>query len=126
MKKAASSPPRPSFAARVIERVVNLTRLTRIALAAVFALALTLALTPIIDEVYLNYFYDTETRMVPALISTVLGVAYYLLGWRLIVGYAGETPAPRRSILWYMSFGAAACGLVVILVIIGAISGTLE
>jgi amino acid transporter len=125
MKKAAS-PPRPSLSTRLIDRVIHLPRLARILMAAAFALAVTLTVTPIIDEAYLSLFYDTETRMSPAIISTVLGVAYYLLGWRLIIGYAGETPAPRRSILWYFGIGAAACAVVVVLVIIGAVSGTLE
>ncbi len=128
MKKTASPPPPPppSRVARLIERVIALPRIGRITLAAVFALAVTLALTPIIDQIYLSNFFQPDTRVYPAIVSTVLGLAYYLLGWRLIIGFAGETPLPRRSILWYFSVGTAACLLVVILVVIGAISGTLE
>ncbi len=91
-----------------------------------FALAVTLAITPIVDGVYLANFYSVDTRIVPSLISTALGIGFYVVGWRLIIGYAGETPAPRRAVLWYFCIGAAACAVVAVLVVIGAISGTLE
>lgn len=125
MKKAAAPVPVPA-ADRLINRVVHLPRLTRITLAALFALAVTLAITPVIDRIYVDNFYNVDTRMFPAVASTVLGLAYYLLGWRLIIGFVGETPPPRRAILWYFSVGAAACVVVLILVVVGAISGTLE
>ncbi len=124
MKKAAS-PPQPE-SVRLTERILRLPRLTRIVLAAVFALALTLAVTPIIDGIYLSRWYDPSTSELPSLISTVLGVIFYVVGWRLIIGFAGETPATRTATFWYIVIGALACILVIFLVVIGAISGTME
>lgn len=126
MKKAAVKPSEASFSERTIARLVHLPRVTRIALAAVFALALTLAITPIVDRVYMDNFYDPTTRGVPAMISTALGLVFYVVGWRVIIGYVGETPPARRSVFWYAAIGVASCILVILLVIIGAISGTME
>ena len=108
-----------------IERIIRLPRLTRIIMAAVFALALTLVITPIVDGIYLSNFYDPGTREAPALISTALGVVFYLLGWRLIIGFAGDVPPANRAVLWYLGVGVLACVLVVGLVVFGAISGTM-
>ncbi len=123
MSQPAQSPP---AAQRLIERVVHLSRLTRIVLAAVFALAVTLTLTPLIDRIYLEYFYDFNTRVIPAVLSTAAGLVFYGLGWRLIVGFAGEEPPARPAVLWYVSIGAAACAVVIVLLILGAITGTME
>lgn len=124
MKKAAA-PPKPR-SVRIVERVVQLPRAARIALAALFALALTLVITPLVDNLYVERFYDPATVGLPALVSTALGIVFYLVGWRQIIGYAGETPAARSSVFWYVVVGAAACALVIILVVFGAISGTME
>ncbi len=113
-------------AERLIERIVRLSRLMRTVLAVLFALALTLALTPLIDRIYLAYFFDLNTRVIPALISTAAGLIFYGVGWRLIIGYVGEQPTARPAILWYVSIGAAACVIVVVLLVIGAITGTME
>ena len=109
---------------RLVERIIRLPRLTRIILAAVFALALTLVITPLVDGFYIANFYDPSTREAPALFSTALGVVFYLLGWRLIIGFAGDVPPARRAVLGYLGVGIVACVLVVVLVILGAISGT--
>ncbi len=111
---------------RLIDWVVRSSRLLRIALAALFAVALTLVLTPLVDRVYLQYFFDASTRIIPALISTIAGLIFYGVGWRLIVGYVGEQPAARPAILWYVSIGTALCAIVVVLLVIGAITGTME
>jgi len=124
MKKAAARP--PSMSARVIERVIRLPRRTRIILAALFALALTLVVTPIVDGFYMGNFFDPATRGLPAMVSTALGLVFYLIGWRQIIGYAGEMPPPRSTVFWYVTIGATACALVVILVIFGAITGVME
>jgi hypothetical protein len=109
---------------RFVDWVIRLPRLTRIVLAGVFALALTLVITPLVDGFYIANFYDIDTREAPALFSTALGVVFYILGWRLIIGFAGEAPSTNRAVVWYLSIGTVACALVVILVIFGAISGT--
>src|SRR5579871_1753599 len=102
--KNAAQPPQP-FSLRLVNRVIGLPRFTRIILAILFALALTLALTPIIDGVYMNSFYDDSTRMAPALVSTLFGIAFYFFGWRLIIGFAGEQPQARPIIFFYVVIG---------------------
>ena len=125
MKKAAPDKLQPPRSARLIQWIVLLPRLTRIVLAAVFALALTLAITPIVDDFYLANLYDFSTRVAPSLVSTGIGLVFYFVGWRLIIGYAGETPSTRTAILWYFILGVLACVVVIVLVVLGAVSGTL-
>ncbi|MFN8448430.1 MAG: hypothetical protein U0521_07525 [Anaerolineae bacterium] len=125
MKKAATTP-QLSTSERVVERVIHLPRVTRIALAALFALALTLMITPLVDNFYMDHFFDPATRGLPAMISTALGLVFYVVGWRQIIGYAGEQPSARAAVFWYVAIGVSACALVVILVIFGAITGTME
>lgn len=110
---------------RFADWIVRLPRLTRIVLAAVFALALTLVITPLVDGIYIANFYDVDTREAPALLSTALGVVFYLVGWRLIIGFAGQIPPTNKAVVGYLGVGTLVCVLVVVLVVIGAISGTL-
>lgn len=124
MKNAAA--PADSRSTRVIDRVIHLPRAARFAMAALFALALTLAISPLVDNFYMDNSYDPATRGLPAMISTALGLVFYLIGWRQIIGYAGELPERRASVFWYVIVGTSACVLVIILVIFGAISGTME
>jgi hypothetical protein len=127
MKKAnAAAPPPQTRTARLIDWAIHLPRLTRIVLAGVFALAVTLAITPIVDRIYLDYFYNPDTRLVPALISTVIGLVYYVFGWRTIIGYVGETPPARREVFWYVIIGTVACVIVIVLTVFGAIFGSIE
>jgi len=109
---------------RFVNWILQLPRLTRIILAALFALAVTLVITPLVDGIYLANFYDVDTREAPALFSTALGVVFYLVGWRLIIGFAGDVPRPNRLVVGYLGVGAVACVLVIVLFIFGAISGT--
>ena len=107
-----------------LQWIVRLPRWARIALAALFALAVTLVVTPIVDFIYLTRFYDPTTLMVPALISVTLGVVFYFIGWRLMIGYAGETPAARPALLWYFGAGLLICVFALVLVVNGAFIGT--
>lgn len=122
----AHSSPAQTRSARLIQWMIHLPRLTRIVLAAVFALAVTLALTPIVDRIYLESFYNPDTRIIPALITTVAGLAFYVFGWRTIIGYVGETPPARREVFWYFIVGTVACLIVIVLTVFGAIFGSLE
>lgn len=108
----------PGFA----DRVLALPRIVRLALAIVFALAAALAVTPLVDTVYINNFFSMETRMAPALVSSLLGFGVYFVGWRLIVGMVGETPRPRPAVRYYVLLGAALLVLVIVLLVIGIAS----
>jgi hypothetical protein len=123
--KNAAQPPQP-FSLRLVNRVIGLPRLSRIALAVLFALAVTLAITPIVDSIYINSFFNESTRMAPALVSTLFGIAFYFLGWRLIIGFAGEQPQARPAVFFYIVFGALMVLLVLMLFIFGAITGSVQ
>ncbi len=69
---------------RSINWLFNLPRSVRIVLNGVFALSVTLALFPVVDEIYLRLFFNESTVLVPALVSVSFGLAMYLAGWMLI------------------------------------------
>lgn len=91
------------------ERLLNwflaLPRIIRIILAAIFALATTLALSPIVDKIYVDYFFTEQTRILPSLISTGFGLVMYVTGWMLFIGTVGDDPPPRFAVLWYFVLG---------------------
>jgi hypothetical protein len=108
----------------VLHRVVALPRWVRIALALIFAVSLTLLVTPVVDSIYMARFYSEGTLVLPSLISTAVGVVLYFVGWRLMVGFAGETPKPTMSLLVYFVVGTLICLTALVLVVSGALSGT--
>lgn len=109
---------------RLVIRLTNLPRLARIAFAALFAVATTLLLTPLIDGIYVQRFFDFNTRMLPALVSTVIGIAVYFIGWVVYVGYVGESVQARRAVFWYFFYGTLVMIAIVLLIITGALDLT--
>jgi H+/Cl- antiporter ClcA len=85
--------------------VVELPRFARIVVCALFGVAVTALLTPLVDSIYMQRFFSQETVMLPALISTAVGFIVYVVGWRVFVGYAGERPRFTRALLAYLAFG---------------------
>ncbi len=96
----------------LIEALLNFPRITRIIIAGMFALSLTLALSPVIDRLYVAYFYSEDTLIAPMIISVILGVLMYILGWFAIVGIAGEKLMPSKGIVAYLVMGMVAVLLV--------------
>jgi len=103
--------------------LLGLPRIGRIGVAALFALVVTLAVSPIIDTIYLRYLYTPESVLAPALVSTGFGLAMYFVGWQLIIGTVGEIPPARMVVLWYVGVGVLAFVLVVVWLITGFASG---
>ena len=110
--------PAPTFT----EQALALPRIWRILLVSLFALAVTLAVTPIVDNFYVSNFFSMETRLLPSLVSVGLGIVTYAVGWRLLIGMVGDTPEPRQSTLWYLIFGICMMALVLILAGVGVFS----
>jgi hypothetical protein len=100
-------------------KIAALPRLARMLLVALFALAVTLAVSPLVDLIYDRYFFSVDTVLVPALISAGFGLLMYLLGWWLMVGTVGEPLAARPALVWYVGMGFAAVGVVLYLIVIG-------
>ncbi len=104
---------------RVIDWILSLPRIIRIVIAIVFALCVTLALSPMIDMIYMESFFNPETVIVPSLVSAAFGLAMYVLGWRFLIGTVGEKPQARLFVLWYIALGLMAFAVVAILVVRG-------
>ncbi len=104
---------------QLIERVLHWPRFLRVLLCGLFALSVTLALSPLIDEIYLRFFFSAQTVIVPSLISSAFGLVMYVLGWWLVIGTLGETPPVRGGVLAYLALGLLALIVVVFLVLRG-------
>lgn len=104
---------------RLVNSILSLPRITRILVVGIFALAATLAVSPLVDFIYDRYFFARDTVMAPALVTTVLGLTMYLIGWWLVVGTVGEKPDVRRMVLWYFGLGFAAVITVAVLIAVG-------
>ncbi len=105
-------------------RLLRLPRLVRIGFAFLCAMSLTLALFPLVDEIYLRWFYAPQTVLLPSLISAGLGLMSYLAGWLLMVGQAGDDSGlrPRRALLWYLVISTLALLTAFLLLIQGLLS----
>lgn len=109
---------------RLVIRLIRLPRIARIAFAVLFAVATTLLLTPLIDGIYVQRFFDFNTRMLPAIVATVIGIAVYFVGWVVYVGYVGESVRARRAVFWYFFYGTLVMIAIVLLLITGALDLT--
>lgn len=105
-------------------QILDLPRLMRISLVLIYSLSFTLLLFPLVDSLYLTYFYTPDTVNIPALLSAVAGILMYLLGWRLMVGYAGERPPERMAVVGYLLLGTIILLMVITLFVIGAVIGS--
>lgn len=129
-KKPAAPAARQTLLSRWIDGMIRwafkLSRIGRIFVCAVIALAAILSIRPLIDLIYLDYFYDPGTVIVPAWIATAVGIAVYAVGWRLVVGMAGETPQPGRAAAYYLVIGAGLVIYVVVLTVYGLFTAIVE
>jgi hypothetical protein len=107
------------IAGRMIDWILSLPRLARILIAIMFALCVTLALSPLIDLIYTEFFFDPQTVLVPSLVSASFGLGMYVLGWRFLIGTVGEKPDARLFVLWYVVLGLMAIAVVAILIVRG-------
>ena len=113
--------PQDTVRYRSIDWLLNRPRMLRILIAGVFSAFVTLALFPVVDAMYLDFFFTMETRALPSLVSSAIGLVTYFVGWQLIVGTIGTRPAARMAILWYFGIGVFAIVLAILLVINGII-----
>lgn len=118
-KKSRLSEYHQPFWLEAIHRLFKLPRFVRIVIVFIFALAATLALSPLVDFVYLTYMFTAESRLLPSLVSAGVGLAMYLIGWWLFVGGVDELPPARRAVLLYVMVGI----LIVCLIIVLALTG---
>lgn len=97
----------------ITSRILGLPRLGRIIFIALPALALAIISAPIIDMIYLAYFYTEETVVIPSLIVALFSAIMYFIGWWLVVGIAGEIPQKTPALQRYLQV----CTVVILLAI---------
>ncbi len=90
-----------------VEIILGLPRLARIILVIIPTFAAVVVLQPLIDTIYLRYFFSMETRDAAALVTAAVALVVFLIGWLLVVGNAGETPPVRRSVRVYLYLAIA-------------------
>jgi hypothetical protein len=83
----------------------RLPRVLRITMAMLFAVALVLLIFPVVDDVYVTYFFDPSTVILPSLISVAIGGVYYIIGWLLLVNPRLNPPPSPLPVLLYLLIG---------------------
>lgn len=106
---------------RILHWLVELPRLTRIIIAVFFSLTVIAVIFPVVDSLYIQFFFTENTRIVPSYVTAGVGLVMYLAGWYLIVGTVGEVPPIRRAIVWYLAVGVSSFILLVLLIIQGIV-----
>jgi hypothetical protein len=118
-KKSRLSEYRRPLLLNFVRWCLRLPRLVRIIAVAIFSLAFTLAVSPVVDYTYLSYFFTEETRVLPSLVTMAIGVVFYVLGWWLLIGNVGETRPARPAVLVYVTVGILTLCLVIVLAVTG-------
>ncbi len=97
-------------------------RLLRIVVAALFGLGTTLLVSPQVDYTYLRYFFSADTRVLPSLLSTAVGVIVYVIGWRLTLSVEAAEKPSLRATAWYLLSGLLVLLALVVLLVVGLIT----
>jgi hypothetical protein len=93
-------------------------------MVGLFAVAVTFAVNPVIDALYLRFMYTEATVSLPAIAAVIVGMVVYILGWVLVIGTVGEMPPVRPVILWYCLVGVVGVILVVVALLLGLTSSS--
>lgn len=124
-KSSSINNARTNLLYRAINVVLSLPRLVRILVAAIFGIAVTAALFPLVDQIYITNFFSEQTIVVPSLVSAGAGILMYVTGWILVVGTRGSQPPKRLAILFYIFAGVIMVLYVLILLVNGYSSAML-
>lgn len=103
----------------VTEQLVGLPRLLRKLIVGFFALMVVFLLFPLVDHIYIRFFFTVDTVMIPALVSVAFGSVFYIIGWRIYVGTIETIPSAEKWVLWYFVIGVIITILVVGLFVYG-------
>ena len=104
-----------------VEGLVNQPRWRRIFLTAFIALMITLAIFPLVDNIYLRFLFTPETVILPSLVTATIGLIVYFIGWQLLVGSSGSVLSVTFKTWLYLLAGLMATIIVIFLVIQGLI-----
>lgn len=118
-------PPPINIATRWVSTVLSWPRLLRMGLVTVFTLAAVAAVFPLVDSIYIAQFFTEETRILPSLVTLVIGIMMYAAGWWLVIGMPGDTLPLRRALYVYLLLGLLLVIVVLILLAYGYYVATL-
>ncbi len=102
-----------------LQFIASLPRLIRIIIVTFFTLMLVATIFPLVDHIYIRFFFTESTTIVPSLVTVVIGALFYLWGWMTYVGMVGTKPTARNMILWYFVLGGVVTVLALGLLIYG-------
>ncbi len=103
--------------------ILNWPRLVRIGGVTLLTLGFTTAVFPLVDSIYIQYFFDEATIIVPSVASAGIGALFYGIGWWLVIGIRGDEVPARLAVLWYVGIGLLTSVLALVLVILGYFIG---
>lgn len=101
------------------QRLVQLPRVIRLVISVFFAAMVTLAVSPLVDHIYLRFFFTEETVMIPALVTVAIASATYIWSWWVFIGTVNSVPSASNYILLYFGVGVVATIIVIALLIQG-------
>ncbi len=110
---------RVPYVTYLVRKILGWSRLVRIIIISVFALAVTASVFPMVDFIYMKNFFNEQTVILPSFVSTALGIITYGVGWWLLVGIRGEKRPERTAVFFYVVFGFLVLIFVFILIING-------
>lgn len=101
----------------VMQWLLACARWQRISFVFFVAVLLVLVASPLVDRLYIQYFFDDATVIVPSYVSVFLGAIAYLWGWVAIVGVVGDSHRPTT--IWAQAFVVFSfCVMVISIVLI--------
>ena len=116
---------RVPYATYVVRKVLGWSRIRRILLISLFGVAVTAAVFPLIDGIYITRFFDESTRILPSFVAVAIGIIMYGVGWWLLVGIRGEERPERIAVFVYLLVGILVILFVLVLIINGYYTATL-
>lgn len=101
----------------------QLSRFTRIILIWLFTIGVVLAVFPLVDAIYIRYFFQRETIVLPSYVSAIIvGGGMYLWGWRVLLSESNNTEkGVKWGLLVYLSISLFACLMSIVLIAHGFI-----
>jgi hypothetical protein len=102
-----------------VRKILDWSRLLRIILISIYALAVTASVFPLVDFIYMENYFSEGTVILPSFVSAGLGIIIFGVGWWLLVGIRGERRPERTAVFLYVVFGLLVIGFVFILIING-------
>jgi len=108
-----------SVITRVVLWLLTLPRYPRLALILFLSLNITMSLFPIVDELYIRFFFDPATVMLPSFVSVGFGVVYYVLGFIWVVNRWLKSRPPYIRIFVLLLIGFCSLALNIFLITMG-------